>query len=161
MPHPSDLNFDPKDPKAQSRTQASHAQGLSVGEIMRRYTKTGVLPTTGRQLQYGDFRKIPVSLSDALNLQLKVKDHFMSLPSQLRLRFKNDPLAFAEFVSNPENLETSEKLGLVRPSDKEVARRKAKAEAEAKVAADQAAAEKAKFDAGVEAVLKARGSSGA
>lgn len=61
----------------------------------------------------GDFQ----SNMDKFN---EVCDFFNSLPSDLRLKFQNNPRVFAQFASNPDNLEQLMDLNLVpRPPKKE------------------------------------------
>lgn len=61
---------------------------------------------------YGDFTNV----GDFLDCQTRInhaEEQFMSLPSDLRRRFHNDPAEVIEFVNDPDNLEEARELGLL------------------------------------------------
>lgn len=43
---------------------------------------------------------------------MKAKDAFMTLPSEVRRRFQNDPAELLEFIEKPENKEQCIKWGI-------------------------------------------------
>ena len=64
---------------------------------------------------YGDFSNIPASYHEALNIVTSANQSFMQLDARVRAKFNNDPGAFVEFASNPENCEELKKLGIDSP----------------------------------------------
>lgn len=62
---------------------------------------------------YGDVSQVP-DLRAVLNIARDAGERFMSLPADVRARFHNRPDLLHEFVSKPENLEESFKLGLLK-----------------------------------------------
>lgn len=110
----------------ESRTQQHFADDCDVNSIIHKYTKTNVLKgpmgrlgSKPRQPQFGDFSTSP-DYQESLNTIIDAQEHFESLPSQIRRKFKNDPLKFLEFMDNPKNVEEAIELGLaVKISDGE------------------------------------------
>ena len=51
----------------------------------------------------------------AQNAQIKVKEYFEGLPSDIRLEFNNDPMQFAEVVSDPRNADYLREIGVLEP----------------------------------------------
>ena len=64
--------------------------------------------------QYLDTTLIP-DFFVAQNAQVKVKEYFEGLPSDIRLEFNNDPMHFAEVVSDPQNVEYLREIGVLAP----------------------------------------------
>lgn len=60
---------------------------------------------------YGDFSTIG-DFRDCLERINHAKGEFEALPADLRSRFGNDPVAYVDFVLNPENVNECVKLGL-------------------------------------------------
>lgn len=87
----------------------------SVEGIIRRY---GVLPKPESKplgvdvSEYGDFHVCMDKVQTGI-------DEFMSMPSNLRARFGNDPRAFYDWIHNPSNVSEAVKLGLMIPQTEE------------------------------------------
>lgn len=99
-----------KDP---TRTKQSEAEEADINTIVRRFNLTGQLPTNLRTPQYGDFDGID-SFQDAMDRVRAATENFMMIPAEIRSKFGNDPGAFVEFASNPDNLPELRKMGLAR-----------------------------------------------
>lgn len=56
-----------------------------------------------------------ILLVAAQNAQVKVKEYFDGLPSDVRLEFNNDPMQFAEVVSDPRNADYLREIGILAP----------------------------------------------
>lgn len=98
-----------------SKVQEQFADACQTDTIIRKYNMMGVNPfiaAGGRQ--YLDTTQIP-SFVAAQNAQVKVKEYFEGLPSDIRLEFNNDPMQFAEVVSDPRNAEYLREIGVLAP----------------------------------------------
>lgn len=95
------------------KTRQADAEACDINVIMRRYEKTGMLPTMAQVEGYfadvsdmGDYRT-------ALSVVREADGMFMALPAEVRRRFDNDPAAFVDFMADPANRDEAVKLGLV------------------------------------------------
>lgn len=95
----------------------SFKEECDINNIMRKYLKSGTVPVPSGKLQYGDFSDVP-DYQHALNVVLDVQEYFVSLPSAVQKRFKNDPEAFLEFINDPGNIEEAKRLGLIEEPKK-------------------------------------------
>lgn len=95
-------------------TKQAFRDESNVNNIMAKYGASRLLQHYGQfQGNYGDFTNVQ-DYHTSLNEIIRAQDMFMSLPSQLRNRFDNDPSLFLEFVGNPDNREEMKRLGLLR-----------------------------------------------
>lgn len=91
-----------------SLTDQQYKAECSVEGIIKKF---GILPQpTATPLhcdvsEYGDFNEALMRVENA-------KAEFMSLPSEIRQRFGNDPKVFFDFVTNSANLEELVRMGL-------------------------------------------------
>lgn len=100
----------------ESRVQQHLAEETDINRIMAKYQKTGILTHVNRYAgEYGDFSGVP-DYKEGLERIQAAEDMFMSLPSSIRDRFKNDPANFIEFATNSDNLEEMRKMGLAPPA---------------------------------------------
>lgn len=99
----------------ESKVQEQFADACQTDTIIRKYNMMGVNPfiATGSS-QYLDTTQIP-SFVAAQNAQVKVKEYFEGLPSDIRLEFNNDPMQFAEVVSDPRNAKYLREIGVLAP----------------------------------------------
>lgn len=96
-----------------SKTDQSFAQEADVKNIMERYRKTGQITHLAKsQGLYADVSNIP-DLNEALSRVQEAQYAFDQLPSDLRARFRNNPINMVDFLSDPKNLEEAQKLGLI------------------------------------------------
>lgn len=100
----------------EGRTKQAHKSECEINNILARYQRTGVLEFVNqRQGQYGDVTG--VDYQQAMNLVAEARETFAELPSKVRNRFDNDPAAYLDFVSDPENTEEMIKLGLLERAE--------------------------------------------
>lgn len=98
-----------------SKVQEQFADACQTDTIIRKYNMMGVNPfISAGDSQYLDTTQIP-EFFVAQNAQAKVKQYFEGLPSNIRLEFNNDPLHFAEFVSDPQNADYLREIGVLAP----------------------------------------------
>lgn len=93
----------------------SERDECDINTIVKRFGLTGELPSGVRRPSYGDF----VGVSDyreALEVIQQADDSFMTMPADVRARFKNDPALFVDFCSDEANIEEMRKLGLAVPA---------------------------------------------
>lgn len=98
-----------------SKVQEQFADACQTDTIIRKYNMMGVNPFIAQgQSQYLDTTQIP-SFVAAQNAQIRVKEYFEGLPSDIRLEFNNDPMEFAEVVSDPRNADYLREIGVLAP----------------------------------------------
>ena len=99
----------------ESKVQEQFADACQTDTIIRKYNMMGVNPfIASGSSQYLDTTEIP-SFVAAQNAQVKVKEFFDGLPSDIRLEFNNDPMQFAEVVSDPRNADYLREIGVLAP----------------------------------------------
>lgn len=99
----------------ESKVQEQFADACKTDTIIRKYNMMGVNPfIAAGSSQYLDTTQIP-SFVAAQNAQVKVKEYFEGLPSEIRLEFNNDPMQFAEVVSDPRNVDYLREIGVLAP----------------------------------------------
>lgn len=99
----------------ESKVQEQFADACQTDTIIRKYNMMGVNPFIAQgQSQYLDTTQIP-SFVAAQNAQIKVKEYFEGLPADIRLEFNNDPMQFAEVVSDPRNADYLREIGVLAP----------------------------------------------
>lgn len=105
------------------RVQAHHAVGNSAAEIMAKHVRgpNRLLPPGNPNAQEQmRFARMPSeSYHDMLNKVSGIKQRFEALPSQLRLRFENDPGKLLAYLDDPKNRPEAVRLGLVPMTDAE------------------------------------------
>lgn len=116
-------------PVTEGRTQQDAVDECDINVIMRRYVKTGVLPPGMGLGQYGDFSTAEDYL-DAQNTIIQARAQFESLPSHVRERFSNSPVAMLAFLGDRKNIDEARKLGLLK--DEPIKADEKKPEAEVK-----------------------------
>lgn len=100
--------------KFPSMTEQFHRDDCDVNVILKRYMKTGVLPTSQKTPVFGDFSGTPQDYASAVQLLDDARERFASLPSSIRERFGNDPLQLLQFLDDPSNAGEAVKLGLLK-----------------------------------------------
>lgn len=95
-----------------TKTDQSFKKDCDVNHIMKKYIKTGqVSHLAKKQGYFADVSQIPDLLTATQNIQT-AQELFAELPSDVRLRFKNNPTELYNFLLDPSNKEESIKLGL-------------------------------------------------
>lgn len=97
-------------------TRQEFRDECDINIILARYEKTGVINhfNTGTP-QYLDVTEFPTDLATALDVMHEAEAAFMRLPAVVRREFDNDPVAFAEFAQNPDNISKMREWGLAAP----------------------------------------------
>lgn len=99
----------------ESKVQEQFADACQTDTIIRKYNMMGVNPfIASGGSQYLDTTEIP-SFVVAQNSQVKIREYFEGLPSDIRLEFNNDPAQFAEAVLDPQNAEYLREIGVLAP----------------------------------------------
>jgi len=99
-----------------SQTHQSFKRECDINTIMAKYQKTGLVDHVAHhQGDYSDLTDVP-TYHDAMNKILSANQSFSTLPSSIRKKFQNDPAQFLDFVSNPENVEEMQQMGLLPSS---------------------------------------------
>ena len=99
----------------ESKVQEQFADACQTDNIIRKYNTMGVNPfIAAGGSQYLDTTEIP-SFVVAQNSQVKVREFFEGLPADIRLEFNNDPMQFAEVVSDPKNADYLREIGVLEP----------------------------------------------
>lgn len=99
----------------ESKVQEQFADACKTDTIIRKYNMMGVNPfIAAGGSQYLDTTQIP-EFFVAQNAQVKVKEYFEGLPADIRLEFNNDPMQFAEVVSDPTNADYLREIGVLAP----------------------------------------------
>ena len=97
-----------------SMTKQSLKDDADINNIIKRYNKTGVLQNMKEfEGVYGDFDSN--DFHTAMNVVAEANSLFEQVPSEIRAQFKNDPGAFIDYATNPENHEQMAKWGLANP----------------------------------------------
>lgn len=99
----------------ESKVQEQFADACQTDTIIRKYNTMGINPfIASGGSQYLDTTQIP-SFVVAQNSQVKVREYFEGLPSDIRLEFNNDPAQFAEAVLDPQNADYLREIGVLAP----------------------------------------------
>ena len=94
-------------------TKSEFAAECNINNIVKKYTKTGVLThVTSRVASFDDLSDAP-SFHEAMNIVASAQQEFDQLPAPVRKRFGNDPASFLDFVHDDSNIDEMVKLGLI------------------------------------------------
>lgn len=94
-------------------TDQSQTPMTEMNNIILQYTRTGMLPNlSNHQMAYVDDTTAPDFMS-AHNQMVFAKEQFQKLPLSLRNELNHDYRQFESWLSNPDNLDRAEKLGLI------------------------------------------------
>lgn len=100
----------------ESLTHQEFYDDTKTENIINKYVRIGANPYLPASVgQFLDTTTISDFQSNMERFRA-VSEYFESLPSDIRLRFRNDPQFFAQFASNPENKNALEELGLISQS---------------------------------------------
>lgn len=95
-------------------TKQSLAANLDVNNIIKRYTKTGILLNAQNlEAVYGEITSM--DLREALEKVSKADEMFSQVPSKIRAQFDNDAGAFIDFATNPANIAQMREWGFANP----------------------------------------------
>jgi len=100
---------------APSLTKQAHKEEADINSILKKYTVTGTVPINQRPATYMDISNIK-SYEESFNIVEQAKESYMSLPIEVRKKFKN-PLEFINFVQNPQNEKALIEMGLTNKKE--------------------------------------------
>lgn len=96
-----------------SLTDQSFKSAANINTIMKTYEKTGLLPQERQTTPlYINCMDVP-DLQTHLKAANEAKNAFLKLPPDVRMQMGNDPQNLAKFVSDPRNIDTCVKNGLL------------------------------------------------
>lgn len=95
-----------------SMTDRSFKDECDINHIVQRCMQTGVIPQVEGGI-YGDFADLPNDLQSSYALIEEAGNRFMTLPSDVRKEFNNDPMQLLSFLQNPANRDRAGQLGLI------------------------------------------------
>lgn len=105
-----------------SRTVQSDREGTDLKILLEKYVDTGEIPTVqlpvGEPLD-GDFTGLP-DFQEMQNMLIDIQEQFDALPSKVREKFANDPMAMVQFLQDENNIEEAVKLGLMERREPDV-----------------------------------------
>lgn len=93
------------------KTDQSYKKSCDINNIVKQFSKTGILPNSTKIPQYGDFSEAP-TLEAAFDVAHAASKAFQSLPSDIRKLLGNDPSQLENFIANEDNKEICLKYGL-------------------------------------------------
>lgn len=100
------------------KTDQSYKKSCDINNIVTQFMKTGVLPSSSKMPQYGDFTEVP-TLEASFDVVQTAREAFYSLPSDIRKLLDNDPSKLESFVLDVNNKEICLKHGLLTEKVKE------------------------------------------
>lgn len=96
-------------------TKQSHKEECDIHNILRQYSRTGVIEHIARGKASYDELPDPIDYQQALNIQLHASEVFGQLPAAVRDSFRNDPAAFLAAFQDPAQEARLRDLGLLKP----------------------------------------------
>lgn len=101
-----------------SLTIQSDYEGTDINQMLERFGQTQQMPVLDRIPLQSDFTEVG-DFKTAMDTMLAAQAIFDSLPAKVRARFGNDPQAFLEFTSDPDNRDEMRKMGLLKEPEPE------------------------------------------
>lgn len=98
-----------------SLTAQEFAEECDINVIMQRHPDIGAYNRSLREPIYADFTSVPNNLQEAMEQVRVASNAFYELPAQVRREFDNDPVRFADFASDPDNVDQLRDWGLAKP----------------------------------------------
>lgn len=99
----------------ETKTKESFQDACDINQIMKKFENGDIISHTSSSPPfYGDFS----GAEDYHTTQNRIADAnagFMTLPAKIRDQFDNDAGKLLDFMSNPDNREECEKLGILDP----------------------------------------------
>lgn len=96
------------------RTKQEFKEECDLNVLMRRYEKTGVLPSARMvQPRYVDAFDLP-SYQESMQIMADAERAFMALPARVRGEFDNDPEKFVAFAQDEKNVDKLREWGLAK-----------------------------------------------
>lgn len=100
----------------QIRVEQYHKAEVDINNIIKRNAGNLELIAKNSQLVGFNMDDIPTNdFQEMMNIMVKAKEAFASIPSKIRAHFDNDPAQYMDFVRNPENMQQLVDWGLAEP----------------------------------------------
>lgn len=118
---PPQVQIDFNDP---SRTTQDYAGEANINTLMAKYAQTGLLGPKGAPMEpptFRDVRHLQQDYHQAMNTVRRAQELFEASPARIRDRFGNQPSQLLAFLSDPNNRQEAEKLGLIEKRPQEAA----------------------------------------
>lgn len=96
-----------------SMTDRSFREECDINNIVARCLSTGQMPPDDGSGVFGDFADLPTDLMSTYDYIERAGERFMELPSDLRLKFNNDPLTLLQALHDPSNHDLMVEYGLI------------------------------------------------
>lgn len=98
--------------ESEDRTQQAFKDECDINFLMKRYEKTGILPSGREDMpQYADVTGIDFMTS--AQQVADIRGVFSMLDARTRARFENDPAQMLDFLADPANMEEAVSMGLM------------------------------------------------
>lgn len=98
-----------------SKTQQQFAEQTNINHIMKKYHATGMIThLNSKKGQYVDLSEIK-DYQSSLQTVMDAQAAFMTLPSETRKRFNNNPQELLNFLADPKNSDEAISLKLKNP----------------------------------------------
>lgn len=95
-----------------SKVQQHKKDKSDINLLVKRYAKTGLMPTVDGKPIYADISALG-DYHEMLNRGLSAKRAFQALPADFRKRVQNDPKKAIEFIEDPNNTLEAVALGVL------------------------------------------------
>lgn len=95
-----------------SKVVESERQSVDLKQIIARHIRND-LPYRAEPWWSDGGSAQPIDLQGALEIVRRAQEHFDALPADVRFRFGNDPVAFANFVQDDANREEAIRMGVI------------------------------------------------
>lgn len=105
-------------PVGESKTEQTHRSAVNINKIVAKARKGVPVRINKGTGLYGDFSS-GMDYQAAMEAIADAQLDFMSLPSSVRERFRNDVGQLLDFISDPENEEKARELGLLPEKEQE------------------------------------------
>lgn len=96
-------------------TKQSHKDECDIHNILRQYSRTGVIQHIAKGSASFEQLPDPVEYQEALNIQLEASAAFAQLPARVRESFRNDPAQLLLALSDPAQADYLRDLGILKP----------------------------------------------
>lgn len=96
-------------------TKQSHKEECDIHNILRQYSRTGVIQHIQKGKASYDDLPDAVDYQSALNIQLEASAAFAQLPARVRDSFRNDPAQLLLALQDPAQADRLRDLGLLKP----------------------------------------------
>jgi len=95
------------------RVEQSHKDEVNINNIVKRHGVDLIAKTAAlQQFTYDDNPNN--DFQETMNMILKAKDSFSTVPSEIRKQFDNDPAKFMDFIHNGDNQQQLIDWGLAK-----------------------------------------------